>query len=222
MLNPADLAALTLSLKLATATSIILLVVGLPLAWWLSRTQSRIKPVIEALVALPLILPPTVLGFYLLIALGSQGPVGQFWIATFGQPLAFSFSGLLIGSLIYSLPFVVQPLHNGFSQFPQQHWQHAMLLGAAPLNRFITLVLPACRVSIINAAVLGFAHTLGEFGVVLMIGGNIPSETQVLAIALYDHVEALNYGQAHQLAALLLATSFLVLIGLYAFNRPRH
>jgi molybdate transport system permease protein len=218
-MTSADLVALRVTLALAGISTLILLVLGTPLAWWLSRTQWRLKFLIEALVALPLVLPPTVLGFYLLIALGPHGPVGGLLEALGGRPLAFTFSGLVVGSVIYSLPFVVQPLQDAFIAVGRRPLDVAATLRAAPLDRFRSVVLPLARPGLVTAAVLGFAHTIGEFGVVLMIGGNIPGETQVLSIAIYDHVEALEYGQAHLLAGGLLVLSFGMLVAVYAFNR---
>jgi len=219
MIQASDLQALLLTLQLATVSTLILLVLGTPLAWWLATTRSRLRPVIEAMVALPLVLPPTVLGFYLLIALSPNGVIGQ-PLQALGLPaLAFSFSGLVVGSVIYSLPFVVQPLQNAFSSLGQRPLEVAATLGAGPLNRFWYVVLPLTRLGYLSAAVLGFAHTLGEFGVVLMIGGNIPGETQVVSIAIYEHVEALAYPQAHVLAGLLLGLSFLVLLLVNLANR---
>jgi molybdate transport system permease protein len=205
--------------KLAGVTTLVLLLGGTPLAWWLTRTRSRLRPLIEAAVALPLVLPPTVLGFYLLILLGPVGPVGRFWESLGGPRLVFSFPGLVIGSVLYSLPFVVQPLHNVFRAVPDRLLDVAATLRASPLDRFLTVVLPMARPGFLTAATLGFAHTVGEFGVVLMIGGNIPGRTEVLSIALFNHVEALEYAEAHLLAALLLAFSFGVLITVYALNR---
>ena len=219
MFQPADLIALIITLKLATYTTVILLALGSPLAWWLSQTRSRARPIIEALIALPLVLPPTVIGFYLLITLSPNGLVGQA-LEQVGIPrLAFSFSGLVLGSVIYSMPFVVQPLQNAFHALGSRPLETAATLGAGPFDRFFRVVLPMSKMGYLTAAVLGFAHTLGEFGVVLMIGGNIPGQTQVLSIAIYDHVEALEYGQAHLLAASLLGLSFLVLLVVYASNR---
>jgi len=218
MLAPEDLTALTVTLKLAGLTTVILLLVGTPLAWWLSQSRMRFKALVEALVALPLVLPPTVLGFYLLIALGPNGPIGSAYSWFGGQSLAFSFTGLVIGSAIYSLPFVVQPLRDAFSALGKRPLEVAATLRAGPLDRFITIVLPLARPGYITAAVLGFAHTLGEFGVVLMIGGNIPGKTQVLSIAIYDHVEAMEYGQAHWLAGGLLILSFVMLLLVYGLN----
>ncbi|MDM3872194.1 molybdate ABC transporter permease subunit [Porticoccus sp. W117] len=216
-LTPADLAAIWLTLKLAAVTTVLLLVVGTPLAWWLARSRLRCKPLIEALLALPLVLPPTVLGFYLLLLLGANGPL----VSLFGEgaQLAFSFPGLVIGSAIYSLPFVVQPLQNAFTAIGQRPLEVAATLRASPWDSFWSVVMPMARPGVIAAAVLGFAHTLGEFGVVLMIGGNIPGKTQVLSIAIYDRVEALEYAQAHWLAAGLLLFSLLVLTLVYAVNR---
>ncbi len=214
-----DISALWLTLQLAAVTTVILMVVGAPLAWWLSRSISRFASVIEATVALPLILPPTVIGFYLLIAFSPDNFLGSGWLALTGQPLAFTFSGLVVGSVIYSLPFVVQPLQSGFQHFDHKLLEAAETMGAGTLDRFIHLIIPLTRRAFVTAALLGFAHTMGEFGVVLMIGGNIPGETQVLSIALYDHVEALDYQRAHWLAGGLLAFSFTLLILLYGFNR---
>jgi molybdate transport system permease protein len=217
--NEADIGALWVTLRLALITTIILLLLGTPLAWWLSRTQCKIKVLIEALVAIPLVLPPTVLGFYLLIMLAPEGPIGHFWQTLGGGTLAFSFSGLVIGSVLYSLPFVVQPLQNAFSNISNHYLEAASTLRASPLNRFFTLVVPLAKPGFITAATLGFAHTIGEFGVVLMIGGNIPGETQVLSIAIYDHVESLEYANAHLLSAGLLIFSLVVLMLVYGLNR---
>jgi molybdate transport system permease protein len=211
----ADLSALWVTLRLALISTLILLVLGTPLAWWLSRTRSHFKYWVEALVALPLVLPPTVLGFYLLIALAPGGIIGGPWSTISGSGLAFSFSGLVIGSVLYSLPFVVQPIQNAFSQLNERVLEAASTLRASPLNRFFTLVLPLSRRGLITATTLGFAHTIGEFGVVLMIGGNIPGETQVLSIAIYDHVESLQYTQAHLLSFGLLVFSFVTLLLIY-------
>ncbi|MEM0955016.1 MAG: molybdate ABC transporter permease subunit [Pseudomonadota bacterium] len=207
--------ALWVTAKLAAVTTVWLLLLGTPLAWWLARTQNRLSPFIEALVALPLVLPPTVLGFYLLIAFAPQSTIGQVWEAVTGQRLAFSFSALVIGSVLYSLPFVVQPLQAAFRQLPDALLEAAASLGATPGDRARHLVWPLCRPSFIAAASLGFAHTVGEFGVVLMIGGNIPGETQVLSIALYDRVESLDLGTAHALALALMLFSLVTLILLY-------
>lgn len=219
MLSDADLLALWTTIRLAAVSTIILLVIGTPLAWWLARTRARAKAAIEALVALPIVLPPTVLGFYLLIALGPNGPVGKLMIALGGQPLAFTFTGLVIGSVIYSLPFVVQPLQTAFMAIGDRSLEVAATLRARPLDRFLTVAVPLARPGFVTAIVLGFAHTIGEFGVVLMIGGNIPGETQVLSIAIYDHVEAVNYAGAHVLAGGLIFASFVMLLGVYGISR---
>ena len=221
MITAPDWLALWTTLKLASITTAILLAIGLPLAWWLARTSWRYKYILEASLALPLVLPPTVLGFYLLLALGPQGPIGSLSIAMGGAPLAFSFTGLVIGSVIYSLPFVVQPLQSSFSLLDRRTLEAAATLGASPLDRFLNVVLPMTKPGLITASVLGFAHTLGEFGVVLMIGGNLPGETRVASIAIYEHVESLEYAQAHALSALLLLFSLLLLIVVFRYNRGR-
>ncbi|RDE18273.1 molybdate ABC transporter permease subunit [Motiliproteus coralliicola] len=218
-MDSTDLSALSITLQLAGLTTLILLLLGTPLAWWLARTQWRYKFLLEAVIALPLVLPPTVLGFYLLIALGPNGPIGGLAEALGGRSLAFSFTGLVIGSVFYSMPFVVQPLQNAFTAIGPRPLEVAATLRAGPLDRFFTVAVPLARSGFLTATVLGFAHTVGEFGVVLMIGGNIPGETQVLSIAIYDHVEALEYGQAHWLSGGLLAMSFALLILVYALNR---
>ncbi len=210
------------TLRLASLTTLILLVLGTPLAWWLATTRRRWRVWVEAVTALPLVLPPTVLGFYLLLAMGSQGPLGSFWEALFGAPLAFSFAGLVVASCVYSLPFVVQPLQAAFESLPRQVLEAAWTLGASPWATFWRVVVPACRRGFLTAGVLGFAHTVGEFGVVLMVGGNIPGETRVLSIAVFEHVEALEYGLAHRLSLGLLAASFLVLALVYWANRRWH
>ena len=219
MLNETDITALAITMKLALASTLILLLVGTPLAWWLARTRWRYKFIPEALIALPLVLPPTVLGFYLLIMLGPHGPVGGLVEAAGLEPLVFTFSGLVIGSVIYSMPFVVQPLQDAFSAIGARPLEVAATLRASPLDRFFTVAVPLARPGFLTAAVLGFAHTLGEFGVVLMIGGNIPGETRVASIAIYDHVEGLEFSQAHGLSATLLVISFLLLIAVYGLNR---
>nr|VFK16499.1 MAG: molybdate transport system permease protein [Candidatus Kentron sp. LPFa]VFK25384.1 MAG: molybdate transport system permease protein [Candidatus Kentron sp. LPFa] len=213
-----DLLALFITLRLAITSTLILLLFGIPLAWWLARARSPLKTVVETIVALPLVLPPTVLGFYLLIALSPQGVIGGAWRALGGEGLAFTFSGLVIGSVIYSLPFVVQPLQNAFMAIGTPLTEAAATLRAAPLDRFFTIVLPMARPGLVTAATLGFAHTVGEFGVVLMIGGNIPGETQVLSIAIYDHVESLEYANAHLLSLGLLCFSFVLLFVIYRLN----
>jgi molybdate transport system permease protein len=219
MFTDADLTALWITIKLALISTIILLVLGAPLAWWLARSRWRYRFVAEAIVALPLVLPPTVLGFYLLLLLGPHGPVGATLGALGGRPLAFTFTGLVIGSVIYSLPFVVQPLQNAFNAVGRRPLEAAATLRASPLDRFFTVAVPLARPGFLTACVLGFAHTLGEFGVVLMIGGNIPGETRVASIAIYDHVESLDYVQAHWMAAALLVLSFLLLLAVYGLNR---
>jgi molybdate transport system permease protein len=216
--NP-DLIALGVTLKLAGLTTLILLLIGTPLAWWLSRTRWRFRFLIEALVALPLVLPPTVLGFYLLIALGPHGPIGGLMESIGAQPLAFTFTGLVIGSVFYSMPFVIQPLQGAFTAIGRRPLEVAATLRASPLDRFFTVAVPLARPGFLTAAVLGFAHTVGEFGVVLMIGGNIPGQTQVLSIAIYDHVETLEYAHAHWLSGGLLLLSFLLLMVVYGLNR---
>jgi molybdate transport system permease protein len=210
-----------LTLQLATVTTLILLLLGTPLAWWLTRSHGRLKPAVEAVVALPLVLPPTVLGFYLLIVLGPHGVIGAPWLAVTGDTLTFSFAGLVIGSVIYSLPFVVQPLQTAFAAVGEPLLEAAATLRASPLDRFLSITLPAARRGFVIAATLGFAHTVGEFGVILMIGGNIPGKTQVLSIAIYDRVETLHYADAHVLAAGLLVFSFAALLTVYGLNRRR-
>ena len=219
MISDADLVALRVTLQLAGLTTLILLVLGTPLAWWLARSRWRFKFLVEAVVALPLVLPPTVLGFYLLVTLGPQGPVGSLMEALGGRPLAFTFAGLVVGSVIYSLPFVVQPLQGAFTSVGRRPLEVAATLRASPFDRFFTVAVPLARPGFLTATVLGFAHTVGEFGVVLMIGGNIPGRTQVLSIAIYDHVESLEYIHAHILSGGLLMISFLLLITVYALNR---
>jgi molybdate transport system permease protein len=219
MLLSSDITALWLTLELAGITTLILLVIGTPMAWWLARTRWRFKFFVEALVALPLVLPPTVLGFYLLIAFSPQGFIGGTLESLGLTALSFTFAGLVTGSVIYSLPFVVQPLQHAFSNMGTRPLEVAATLGAGPVDRFFTVVLPLARTGYITAAVLGFAHTLGEFGVVLMIGGNIPGKTQLASMAIYDHVEAVEYAQAHWLSACLLLLSFVLLIVVYAMNR---
>lgn len=215
----ADLSALVITLELAGLTTVILLLLGTPLALWLANTRWRFKFLLEAVVALPLVLPPTVLGFYLLIVLGPNGPVGGVMEWLGGRSLAFTFAGLVIGSVFYSMPFVVQPLQNAFAAVGRRPIEEAATLRAGPLDRFFTVTVPMARSGFLTAAVLGFAHTVGEFGVVLMIGGSIPGETRVLSIAIYDHVEALEYGRAHWLAGGLLILSFVMLLLVYGLNR---
>ncbi|MET0077488.1 MAG: molybdate ABC transporter permease subunit, partial [Candidatus Thiodiazotropha lotti] len=207
-----------LTLKLAGTTTVLLLIIGTPIAWWLARTHVWYKQALAAVVALPLVLPPTVLGFYLLIMLAPDGPVGQLTQAMGIGTLPFTFEGLVFASVLYSLPFAVQPLQNAFEALGPRPMEVASTLRASPWDRFLTVVIPLARPGFLTAAVLCFAHTIGEFGVVLMIGGNIPGETKVLSVAIYDHVESLEYGQAHLLAAGMLAFSFLVLMTLYLVN----
>jgi molybdate transport system permease protein len=211
------------SLALAGVTTLILLLVGTPLAWWLSGTRSRFKPAIEAVTALPLVLPPTVLGFYFLIVLGPASPIGEFWISITGEALTFTFNGLVVASVFYSLPFMVQPLQGAFETIGRGPMEAAESLGAGPLDAFFSVAVPLAKPGFITAAVLSFAHTIGEFGVVLMVGGNIPGETRVISIAIYEHVETLNYGEAHILSAGLLVFSFAVLFVVYALRaKVRH
>jgi molybdate transport system permease protein len=219
ILSEQDLIALFVTLKLASISTIVLILIGTPIAWWLSHSHWRYKYFVEAIIALPLILPPTVLGFYLLVSLGPNGPIGGLSSALGGESLAFTFTGLVIGSVVYSMPFVIQPLQNAFSAIGQRPLEVAATLGASPIDRFFSIAIPMARPGFLTASVLGFAHTLGEFGVVLMIGGNIPGSTQVVSISIYDHVEALEYGQAHALSASLLLFSFVLLLIVYGANR---
>lgn len=215
-MNNLDFAALWLTIQLAGISTVILLVLGTPLAWWLARSNIRYRTQVEALIALPLVLPPTVVGFYLLVAFAPQSPVGQAWQWLTGGPLAFTFSALVIGSVLYSLPFVVQPLQSAFARVPEGLLEAAATMGATPRERFTSIAIPLSKRSFITAGSLGFAHTVGEFGIVLMIGGSIPGETQVLSTRLYDHVEALRYSDAHMLAAGLLIFSFILLCLVYS------
>lgn len=218
-MSPDDWAAVAATARLAAATTVSLLLVGTPLAWWLARTRSRLQPVVDAVVALPLVLPPTVIGFYLLLALGPNGPVGQVTDRLGLGTLPFTFGGLVVGSVVYSLPFVVQPLRSAFAAIGSGPLEAAATLRAGPWDRFVHVVLPMAAPGFLSATVIGFAHTVGEFGVVLLIGGNIPGSTRVLSVAVYDHVEALEYGQAHALAGGLLVFSFAVLWSVYAIDR---
>lgn len=218
-MSTAELDAIYLTITLATITTVLLLILGTPLAWWLSRQKAGWPAWVEALVAMPLILPPTVLGFYLLLLFAPDTALGSAWERLTGTRLAFSFSALVMGSVIYSLPFVVQPLQTAFQRVPESLLHAAATLGARPLDQFRSIVLPLTRRSFITAASLGFAHTVGEFGVVLMIGGNIPGETQVLSIALYDYVESLQFAEAHRLAAGLVIFSMALLFLLYRRDR---
>jgi len=215
---PFDWQPVLLTLKLAGITTLLLLLISTPIAWWLSRTTSWYKQVITAVVALPLVLPPTVIGFYLLLLLGPHGPVGAMTQSMGLGTLAFTFEGLVVASILYSLPFAVQPLQNAFEVLGNRPLEVAATLRASPWDRFITVAVPLARPGFLTAAVLTFAHTVGEFGVVLMIGGNIPGETKVLSVAIYDHVETLEYGQAHLLSAGMLGMAFIILLALYLVN----
>lgn len=212
---------LLLSLQLATVTTILLILIATPLAWWLANTRARWQPAIQAIVALPIVLPPTVLGFYLLVLFGPYGALGGWWFSLTGSTLTFSFFGLVIASCIYSLPFAVQPLQSAFEIVGKREVEAARTLGASPLDAFLSVVVPLTAPGFLTASVLSFAHTLGEFGVVLMVGGNIPGETRVVSIAIFDHVESLNYPAAHKLSAILLVFAFVVLLTMYIVNRRR-
>jgi len=214
-MTPMDISALWVTAQLATTTVVLLLMIGTPLAWWLASTRSRVKPIVEALVALPIVLPPTVLGFYLLIALGPYGPLGR--LADIN--LAFTFTGLVIASVFYSMPFVIQPLQGAFEAAGKAPLEAAWSLRASRLDAFLTVISPIALRGYISAIVLGFAHTIGEFGVVLMVGGSIPGQTRVLSTTVFEHVEAMEYSQAHTLSACMLLFSFVVLLGVYATNR---
>lgn len=214
-----DLGPLWLTACLALIVTLLLLMVGTPLAWWLATTRSKAKPVIETLTALPLVLPPTVLGFYLLIVFNPGSPIGAFWVRLTGDSLTFSFAGLVIASMIYSLPFMVQPLQSAFEAVGRNTLEAAASLRASPLDAFITVAAPMSARGFLTASVLTFAHTVGEFGVILMVGGNIPGRTKVISIAIYEHVETLRYSEAHMLSAILLVFSFLTLLLVYSFNR---
>ena len=222
LLSPENLQAIGLTLKVAALTTGILLVLGTPLAWWLARTQSWFKRPVGALVALPLVLPPSVLGFYLLVTMGPHGPVGQFtqWLGL--GVLPFSFAGLVVGSVFYSLPFMVQPLHNAFEAMGTRPLEVAATLRASPLDTFFSVVLPLCRPGFVTGAIMTFAHTVGEFGVVLMVGGNIPGVTRMVSVQIYDHVEAAEYADAHRLAAVMLVFAFAVLLALHTYNQHQH
>jgi molybdate transport system permease protein len=210
---------LLLSVRLATITTVVLLVIATPVAWWLARSASRWKPLVQSLVALPIVLPPTVMGFYLLIVLGPAGALGSWWVKLTGNALTFSFTGLVIASCVYSLPFAVQPLAVAFESLGRRKLEAAWTLGASRLDAFFSVALPLSVRGYLGALVLSFAHTLGEFGVVLMVGGNIPGETRVVSIAIYDQVESLNYAAAHRLAALLLGVAFIALLAMFLVNR---
>jgi len=219
MLSDADLVAISLTLKLATTVTLLLLMIGTPIAWWLARTRSRWKGPVGAVVALPLVLPPTVLGFYLLLVMGPNGFIGQLTQKLGLGTLPFTFAGLVVASIFYSLPFVVQPIQNAMEAIGERPLEVAATLRASPWDRFFTVVLPQAKPGFITASILGFAHTVGEFGIILMLGGNIPGETRVVSVQIYDHVESLEYSQAHTLSAAMVAFSFLVLLGLYSHRR---
>ena len=214
-----DLGPLWLTLHLALVTTAILLVLGTPISWWLATTTSRLKPAVEAVTALPLVLPPTVLGFYLLVILSPTSFLGGLWVDVTGDALTFSFSGLVVASVFYSLPFMVQPLQSAFETVGRGPMEAAASLRASPLDAFLNVAVPLSARGFLTAAVLTFAHTIGEFGVVLMVGGNIPGRTRVISIAIYEHVETLRYAEAHVLSAGLIAFSFCVLLLIYTFNR---
>ena len=218
MLGEPDLAAIVLTLKLASVTTLLLLIIGTPIAWWLARTRSAWKGAVGAVVALPIVLPPTVIGFYLLVVMGPNGPVGQLTQSLGLGVLPFTFAGLVVASVFYSLPFVVQPIQNAFEAIGERPLEAAATLRASPLDAFFSVAVPLAKPGFLTATILGFAHTIGEFGVVLMIGGNIPGATRVVSVQIYDHVEALEYAQAHWLAGGMLVFSFLVLLTLYTLN----
>ena len=217
-LTPSDWQTLTLTLQVAALTTGTLLVLGTPLAWWLAHSRSWFKQPVTVLVAMPLVLPPAVLGFYLLVLMGPHGPIGQ-WTQAMGLGvLPFTFAGLVVASTVYSMPFMVQPLHNAFEALGQRPLEVAASLRSSPMDSFVHVVLPLCRPAFITGTVMSFAHTMGEFGVVLMVGGNIPGVTRVVSVQIYDHVEAMEYGDAHRLSAILLVFSFAVLLLLYSYN----
>ena len=218
MLGETDFSAIILTLKLAAITTIILLLIGTPVAWWLARSQAWWKGIVSAIVMLPIVLPPTVIGFYLLLAMGSQGWIGHITQALGLGLLPFTFAGLVIASVFYSLPFVVQPLQNAFESIGQRPLEVAATLRASPFDTFFSVILPLAKPAYLTASVLAFAHTMGEFGIVLMVGGNIPDQTRVVSVQIYEHVEAIEYSQAHVLSAAMLAFSFLMLLALYALN----
>lgn len=221
MLSDGDLTAIWLTLRLATTVTVVLIVIGTPIAWWLARTRSWLQGPVSALVAMPLVLPPTVLGFYLLLLLGPDGPGGRLTEALGLGTLPFTFWGLVVASVLYSMPFVVQPIQNAIEAIGERPLEVAATLRAGPWDRFRSVVLPLARPGFVTAAILGFAHTVGEFGVVLMIGGNIPGETRVVSVQIYDHVEALDYGQAHWLSAAMVIFSFAVLVLLYTLQKNK-
>jgi len=214
-----DLSPIWLTIQLAGTTTFFLLLLGTPLAWWLANTKSKFRPVIEALTALPIVLPPTVIGFYFLVLLSPNSTIGRFWVDITGETLTFSFTGLVIASMFYSLPFMVQPLQTAFQAIGRAPMEAAASLRASPINAFFTVVVPMAKRGFLTAIVLSFTHTVGEFGVVLMVGGNIPGKTKVISIAIYEHVETLRYAEAHQLAGGLMLFSFIVLLAVYTLNR---
>ncbi|WP_435628220.1 molybdate ABC transporter permease subunit [Candidatus Ferrigenium straubiae] len=216
--SSADLSAIWLTLKLASVTTLILLLLGTPVAWWLARTRSFWKGPVGAVVALPIVLPPTVIGFYLLVAMGPSGPLGAFTQALGIGLLPFTFAGLVVASVFYSMPFVVQPLQNAFEAIPERALEAAATLRASTLDAFFSVALPLAKPGFLTATVLGFAHTVGEFGVILMIGGNIPDKTRVVSVQIYDHVEAMEYASAHWLSAGMVVFAFVVLLALYTLN----
>ncbi|MFQ3189898.1 MAG: molybdate transport system permease protein [Paraglaciecola sp.] len=220
-LSDGDIATIWLTLRLATTVTLLLLIFGTPVAWWLAKTKSWFKGPLSAVVALPLVLPPTVLGFYLLLAMGPNGAIGQFTQALGLGTLPFTFWGLVVASMVYSLPFVVQPIQNAIEAIGNRPLEAAATLGAGPIDRFFTVVLPLAKPGFMTATILGFAHTVGEFGIVLMIGGSIPGETRVVSVQIYDHVESLEYAQAHALSGVMIVFSFVVLLMLYTFQRKR-
>ena len=218
-MTPEDWSAVRLTAQLATLTTLLLLLIGTPIAWWLARTRSRSRPLVASLVAMPIVLPPTVMGFYLLLLMGPQGPIGQLTEALGLGRLPFTFAGLVVASVLYSMPFVVQPLQQAFEAIPERMLEAAATLRAGPWDRFFSVVLPLARPGFLTASVLGFAHTVGEFGVVLMIGGNIPNVSRVLSVAIYGHVEALEFDAAHRLAAGMVVFAMVVLVALYVLSQ---
>jgi molybdate transport system permease protein len=219
LLTPSDLQAIWLTLKVATLTTLILALIGTPIAWWLARTRSWLKTPLSTLVALPIVLPPSVLGFYLLVAMGPHGPVGQ-WTESLGLGhLPFTFPGLVVASAFYSLPFMVQPIQTAMEAMGSRPLEVAASLRASPIDTFFSVVLPSCKPGLVAGTIMSFAHTVGEFGVVLMVGGNIPGVTRVVSVQIYDHVEAMEYSDAHRLAAVMLGFSFLVLLALHTYNQ---
>jgi molybdate transport system permease protein len=221
MLTAEDLQAVLLTLRLATTVTALLLLIGTPIAWWLARTTSWLKGPVGAIVSLPLVLPPTVIGFYMLLAMGPWGPLGKLFDALGWGALPFTFTGIVVASVFYSMPFVVQPIQNAFESMGDRPMEAAATLGAGPIGAFFSVALPLARPGFVTAAILGFAHTIGEFGVVLMIGGNIPGKTRLISVQIYDHVEAMEYGRAHWLAGGMLVFSFLVLVALYSRRKDR-